>query len=360
MNVYKIGGKNIGINYGDGFASSILKRELSLYPLVNYEPHIVINFNSKLCEEVIVVNPSIHEEFKKGFRCKFKRWNVSFIPKRNILEVYFEFNDNQGRSWLKKLLGKQYTHPFEAIGQIFHEIILIPAFFFYSEELSLIHASALEYDSNKAMIIAGTGGVGKTLIELELIIKKGYKFLSDDMVFVSKDGQIWPNYAYPKIYGYNILGDNLMRNKILKNRSFLDRLQWHAKMWYSPSEVRRRVNPNNFFVGKVGNKSKIKKLYFLSKGNYNEFSVEPLSLENLIKLNLEIMNTEYFIFIKHLIWHKVNSLLLNKNALIDRNKVFENWSKVLFQALSECEVSFLKIPLHYKITEVKDKILSIF
>ena len=104
---------------------------------------------------------------------------------------------------------------------IFFESIFFP--FFIWEMLSLnhlylIHAAALKSPSGQGMLFAANGRQGKTTITLSLL-RNGYSFLSDDMVFLNQQNKVLP---YPRDFHIDpILG------KSFKELSFLSDLPAH-------------------------------------------------------------------------------------------------------------------------------------
>ena len=181
--------------------------------------------------------------------------------------------DENQRSFIQKYNGIQHTHPFEDIGRIFHELVLIPSLFFFADSIALIHGSALETKNNDSIIIGGAGGVGKTSLELFLIFNKNLKFLADDIVIVDKDKFVWPNYAYPKIYGYNTKENKDLEKKVLQKRGVLDKAQWLFKKSLTGRPVRRRVNPKIFYNGSISNGSKLSDYFILFRGDYKDFEI---------------------------------------------------------------------------------------
>jgi len=357
--VYKIASKSFAIRYGDGLASKLLQKELSLYEKTKSPPDILVSINDKLDgNNILAKNPLTHAEFENGFSCNFGPAIVTWIKKKDGLYVNLTFDENR-KSWRKKLRSIQYTHPFENVGQVFHELVLIPTLFFFPEELTIIHGSALETEENKAIVIAGTGGVGKTALELFLILGKKMKFLSDDMTIIDKNGYVWPNYAFPKIYGYNVLGDKSIEEKLLQNRGIFDKVQWSLIKKISPYRVRRRVNPYIFYNQQVSTGSKLSKLFILFRGKYTNFSIEDLSVNKAIEINLKIINSEYTTFLKHLYWHEVNRLLMGIKPIIDVESVLHKWYELQKGVLNNCRCYLVKIPLGSKLTELRKWFLSV-
>jgi len=266
--------------------------------------------------------------------------------------------DENKKSLFQKFIGRQYTHPYENIGQIFHELVIIPTLFFYPDELSIIHGSALELKDKKGIIIGGTGGVGKTSLELLLISKVKSKFLSDDITIIDKAGYIWPNYAYPKIYRYNTVGKKSLEKKVLQDRGFLDKVQWNFIKFFPDRPSRRRVNPKTFYDEKIGFRTKVSDYFILFRGNYKDFDIRKISSEEAAKINLEIIKTEYSMFFKHLFWHKVNRSILNDEQLIDADLVLSKWYSLQKKVLSSCRCNLVEIPMDSDISELEEKMLS--
>ena len=117
----------------------------------------------------------------------------------------------------------------------------------------------------KYLVVEGIIGVGKTSLELSMIQKNNFKFLADDVCLIDKNSNIWPNYAFPKIYRYNTQNKQEIEKKILKNRGYIDRFQWHFFKLFPNKPIRRRINPKIFYDNKVGVKSKLSDYYIFSK-----------------------------------------------------------------------------------------------
>jgi hypothetical protein len=358
--IYKIASKTVSVSYGVGPASKLLEQELALYERADTSADIVISINSPNKEvELLSRNPSAHARLNKGFSCDFGRSYVTWRKEGGIVYVDFSF-DEYRTSWLSKFLDIQYNHPFEYIGQVFHEIVLVPTLFFFPHEVTLIHGSALETPEGKAILFAGTGGVGKTSLELELVLRGKHKFLADDICILDQKGNLWPNYAFPKIYGYNTIGNRGTETKLLQGRGILDRLQWSLKLKRSSYGVRRRVNPKVFYGGKIGKGSRLSKIFFLFRGQYSHFSVEPiLSAERVATMNVEIIKAEYGKVFEHLHWHKFNSVATGSETVLDVSDLWDSWYRLQTKIFNSCHCYLIRIPLKSTVAELKDWVSSI-
>jgi serine kinase of HPr protein (carbohydrate metabolism regulator) len=73
----------------------------------------------------------------------------------------------------------------------------------FIDDVIVIHGSSV-YNNNTGYVFTGSGGSGKTAISTSLISEKNYKFIADDITFLSKDGRLYGNFEFPKIYHYNV------------------------------------------------------------------------------------------------------------------------------------------------------------
>lgn len=315
--------------------------------------------NDNFKKNIVAKNPSDHEELQNGFRCKLDDAFITWIFKDRKLKIYFDFNENK-KNLYRKFLSIQFTHPYENIGKIFHELVFIPTLFFFPDDISIIHGSAVQTNNDKAVLIGGTGGVGKTSLELSLIQKNNFKFLADDICIIDKNSNLWPNYAFPKIYRYNTQNNEELEKKVLKNRGFFDRFQWHFFKLFPNKPIRRRINPKIFYNNKLGVKSKLSDYFILFKGNFKKFNIRDISAEKAANLNLEIIKAEYSMFLKHIYWHRINRSVLKDELILDEEAILKKWLVLQKKVLKKCSCNLVEIPLKFSIIDLEKKMLSIF
>ena len=358
---FEFGSKLVRIDFGDGAASRLLKEELSLYRSANEHKNadIVVDMNQPGgLNGVRLQNPQSHSEISDGFQCKFAPSSVTWRPTDQALHVDFGFNESNRsllRSFAPKWRSISYTSQVEEVGQVFHELVLIPALFFFSDQVTLIHGSAVERPGEGAIIFTGTGGVGKTSLELELILGHGYRFLADDICILTAGGSVHPNMAFPKIYAYNTLQDPLVRRRLLNGRSVIDKGQWAWKSRRSPTSVRRRVNPIHFFDGRVSRDScRLSKLFVIVRSSVREPVLCSISAEEAVSMNIETLKAEYAVIFNHIYWHKFNSMVLKRPSLIDDVQIFEKWRRLQTKALHAVERFLLQVPVEWSALALKN------
>lgn len=147
---------------------------------------------------------------------------------------------------------------------------------------AFVHASSIVKDNN-AIIFPARGGVGKTSTLTKLIYEKGWRFLGDDLTIISKDGTVYLNPKYIQVYPYNLMQTPLLKEKLMRNRSILDRLNWTLyKMKRGLKGVRRRASPESLFSKDyIGEKGRISKAFFLVNHSRDEIIITKISSEDI-------------------------------------------------------------------------------
>lgn len=349
---YRIFGHSTLVNT-DGFAGEeLLHNELGLYPKLakDEQPDLLINYVDSIdtADSVESRNPSLHESLADGFIATMGPVKVQFLLQNGLLmQVNFAFkprNPNYLWQGLKKLKDIQFLTEQEAIGQIFHELVLLPAAFF-NRANTIVHASGILTSNHQTILFGGTGGVGKTSLELELCLRKNCAFVSDDICVVANDGMVHPNLTYPKVYAYSVKGNLDLKKRIFAGRSIIDRLQWKLMSKIGLDKVRRRISPLNMYQNMVSVPSKLDRYIVLSKERTSELKIEHISPDLAAKLNAKVIQSEYGIFFNHIYWHEYNKYLLGNEPLITWAELFGRIESNFHTALKTAKAYKLKIPI---------------
>ncbi len=158
---------------------------------------------------------------------------------------------------------------------------------------SYIHASSIERDGH-GLAIMGWGGVGKTTSLLKLVLEDGWKFLSDDLGIVDTDGNLYRSPKRLQIYGYNCLGQPLIANRLLANRSIQDRLNWSARLaLFGGKAIRRRIGAADLFGPKaLCNTAPLKDIIYLEKTSANDYLTKEISASDVARRMSAIVMAE--------------------------------------------------------------------
>ncbi len=359
----EIFGKKFAI-YFDGIDSKEFMEEISIYEsssnkfnIYDYEVVFLRNNNCTFSEEIISINPSSFFFLKDGsfavdYGHSIIHYQLTKIPKKVTVKV-------KQQSFLRKFLSMEYRSNLENLGQIFHELIAVPLMFFDKKKF-LIHASAVyDRDSNQVIMFGGTGGVGKTSLELFLSKKEKYSFFADDICVIDNDGFVYPNLSYPKIYGYNVMNNKFLTTKdLLKNDTLLSKIHWFLHYYLrGPNKVRRKLRPDYLFKGGIRRqKSKIGKYYILFRtATVKDICLTDVPVTKVVEPTIQIIKNEYYAFLRNIRWFVVNSELANKK--IDLQEFNVAFSKeILENALKGAEIYVLKIPLTLSHNEFLEKV----
>lgn len=355
---YLIGSKTFSIFYDDTIISRVLQEELVLYPLSSEKTDIEIHF-VQVSSKALSINPRSHKEIPNGFSINEKRYSIEWLIIDKSPRIYFNFFGNPNDYLFKFLISMQFTHPFEQIGQTFHEEVIIPALMLYfPDHISPIHGSAVESPEGNGIIFGGTGGVGKTSIELELIFNYGYKFIADDMALVTRKGVLHPNYAYPKIYAYNTINSKDIYKKLMTGRSVIDRFWWHIQKLRSINNTRRRAQLKEFYSGCLSNGTRLKYMFILLRTNCKQIKCRSIDNERAASMNNDIIKTELYRHLNHLYWHEFNRRFIG-NKIFDTHRILDQWVAMQKNVFSGIQCWVVEIPLHIDIISLKKYIPQI-
>ena len=158
---------------------------------------------------------------------------------------------------------------------------------------SWLHASVLEKDGD-AIAVSGWGGTGKTSTSLRLVMRHGYRFLSDDFGLVDEGGMAWRNPVRMQVYPYNLLNDPPLARRLLERRGPLDRSAWLAhKLLRGPSGVRRRISAAALLgPDAVARSARLSTVVFLRRTTEPAISLRPADPQRLARIAANTMLVE--------------------------------------------------------------------
>jgi hypothetical protein len=340
----------------------VIYEQLSYYPQFpnNEASEVIVNICKDLSHHKIYKkNPSIHWEIENGFIAVLPTYKVAFYLLNQKLHIDLSINTSGGLllSLIRKFINMEFATREERIAETLFESVLVPSIFFDSNKF-LVHSSGFVKDENN-IIVGGTGGSGKTSLEIELCLNKNYKFVNDDIAVISNNGSLLPNLAHPKIYGYNVFGNPNLKKRLLENRSLFDRFHW----WFTysllgSSKVRRRLFLKDNISYTCQNIS-LTKFFILSKDNVDKPSIKKISPEHAAELNLNVMLAEYNLFINHFYWHEFNSILDVKDPIIKYEKVRENLLQNSLSVFENTNNYIIRIPLEIDHSEFLKSVTQI-
>jgi len=240
---------------GEGLVPTALRRELrSLSDADPGDPRLGIEFVEslpRLRESVpagrgLAVDNAFHwehETFSYRLAKEGKELRVLVQPKVEVLG-----NQDGPERW-RRFRDWNFLLPEEAVARD-----LLYALFDYASQVAQIplgqshlHASAVERDGHAVAFVA-EGGVGKTTAMLHLVLKEGWRYLSDDLLVVDRDGIAHRSPKRLQIYGYNVKDQPHLARALMRGRSWSDRLQWAYRMRrHGPRKVRRRISAKRLF-----------------------------------------------------------------------------------------------------------------
>jgi len=222
--------------------------------------------------------------------------------------------------------------------------------------LSFIHAAAVEING-KGFIFPAPGGIGKTALISYLRNLPGFKFFGDDFVIVNSQGEM---FSYPSdfsIYPYHLTVfpeiKNMKAGKFLRSRKYFFGYYWVKKAinfiakrtHFSSGPLLKGWNSNYAKVPAealistkdIGVKTAIYATVFLERYTGDTIEVETVSSEELVKMVVNVLNTEFKYGISYF-------NILTASLGLNPNDFYEKQRDILKAAISNTKCYRFKIP----------------
>lgn len=356
----KIFGKTIAIQNTISSFDRELLSEFSLYqdPDLDSNPDIDISITDEINSRIINNNPAMHYEYENGFGMKFGpifiQWDFSTLPVRSFVCIQ-RIKKSPLHALTSKILSMEYTL-LKAIGQILHEFVLVPMTYFFPD-IAPVHGSSVIYKDG-VIIFGGTGGVGKTSTLLSLKKKKKIAFYSDDHLILNRTNA-YPNFAYPKIYAYNVINERRMEKSILKNYSMASKLHWYFWKRVDQSKVRRRISPLDLFDKPGKNEYPVSSYLIFNRCSNDTMHIRRIESNQASALTLEIMKTELAGLNNHFYWHNYNRSIQGNHALFSLPDVFNRWKSIYTKAFHHKKTYIIDVPITIDHSLFKSRLLDI-
>lgn len=345
---------------------TLLKEVLQLYrtPPSDSLVDVEVNFTDNLPPiEDYSQNPSVH---KFSFQLMHTKIGNTWISWERRLDSKMQLHITiaiQKQNFLKKMLSRwrsmEFPSDVEYFVQILHELVLVPSQYFLQDRAP-IHAAAIG-SSSGCVLIAGTGGVGKSSALISVRDDPNLKFMADDIAVVDSKGGVFGNMAWPKIYGYNCIG-NGMEKILLKSRGAFDNLHFRVRNRIDPTKVRRKIRPDALFQSTESNRLQLKALIYVFRENVDRLSIKPLESDVAAALTCSVLEPEYSIFHNHIHWSEYNAKMLGYPPMIRMDDIRRNWFQTYQSAFTGIECNKLIVPVRMRHIEyqsyIKDLISS--
>jgi len=336
----------------------LLSESLALYDeATDPTPDVILDFSARGNQKAIISrNPKLMTRYEKGFSADFGVCSVEWDAiNSSPLRVNIQLRKIDYRSVLRRLrrlLSMEYSTEVERFEQILYELILVPTVYFLPG-LALVHAASVGTEKG-CVLLTGTGGVGKSSALLSAAENKEIAFISDDIAVIDEAGLVYANFAWPKIYGYNCVGNN-MQQELMKGRGVVDKLHFSIRNKLNPSRVRRKIRPDRLFKKYIANGCPLKETLFLFRENVDGVQLESMSRDVAVRMISEVMSAEYYVLHKYLNWEAYNALGTGRTPLITMDGTIRKWEEVLDKAL-QTNIRKMAIPLQIPHNEYQERV----
>jgi len=180
---------------------------------------------------------------------------------------------------LKGLLGVEYSNRFRLLRMLIANYSLlwsVVAITILKKDVAFIHAGAVVHNG-AVILIAGTGGGGKTSATMQLIERSG-SFLSEDFGMLGADGQVYYSPKAISFYESDLRWGGAVSAWVRQSFSASDRLRW----WVLVRLLRRnplvKLSPDLMFSQSRG-EGLLGRAVYLRRVSKDSVQVEPIEAE---------------------------------------------------------------------------------
>lgn len=339
-----------------------LCEQLEYYPTsdIETEADVYVSIKNRMCHNILSRLSSDHDEIENGFVVHYLKWSVSYQKKSKKIYCEIELREEKNPilHFLKKLNNIEFLSVNERLRQIINENVLLPAIYFF-DNIAILHSAAVADKNKSAIMVGGSGGIGKTSMSLRLCRTKDYIFAADDMCVIDSKANLYPNLAFPKIYAYNIRNDNCLQSLVRSNLSNVKRLLWQfKKSVLGADRVRISLSPEKLHGRYYAETVKVSDYYMLNQ-NSDTFDFETIEKQKAVKISLDIMDVEYKVFHQHLLMHQKYCLDKKVEPIITKQDVWNRWEKTLMKAFSQVNCTEIKVPANLSHWAKLDKLTEL-
>jgi hypothetical protein len=178
-------------------------------------------------------------------------------------------------------------------------------------------------------------------------LEEGWSFAADDISVFSGNGELHPNYSYPKIYGYNLDAFPNLKAKVFDQKGILDRLHWSTHHTRGADKVRRRIDPRKLFPVLPENQThKLSDYVILSRDNVDKTSIQSISVGEAAAASAHVLATEFNEFLNHLHWQRFNHHLSGRE-ITEPSAAFtiDQWRQRIERTLANTRCWVLRAPI---------------
>jgi len=342
---------------GDESLEPMLAKSLELYADAgDREPEVNIRIGHAVSAHApSSINPTAHKTFAHGMQTSFPRIDVCWERAGDgRLEVEAVIKPRRGiRRTVHKLMSMEYPRGAETFEQMLHEFVLVPSVYFFKDVVP-IHAASVTI-AGSACLLAGTGGAGKSSAMLALRRNEDVGFVSDDIVIMSDTARVNGNMAWPKIYGYNCIG-NAMKSEILAGRGWIDRAHFNIKNHLNSANVRRKMSPDRLYRRVEPASVPLTRVYYVVREDVPEIRVSALGLSDAVDMTIAVISAEYSVFHDHLYWEEYNALATARPAMLTMAEVTANWRRVLTASFATVGCFKISVPFEVEHAVYQDSV----
>ena len=228
----------------------------------------------------------------------YKDGEVEFaLDISNPYSVLVKIFDSNNIKKSLRIFHKGFKNHLESQASLFYYriFLMVTQLWNVNHDYSYIHAASFEIN-NRSVLCSADSGVGKSSLLFALSRKKEYKFISDDLSVVNRDGSSSFLGSPLSLKPYHLNHFPFLKPIVRNSMPFMQRLQWGI---LQDKRLIYRMSYKKIFENKSTN-SDIKLCLHFCNHDKSSFDVRDITTEEFISLASTIINNEFFLLFRKL------------------------------------------------------------
>ena len=228
----------------------------------------------------------------------YKDGEVEFaLDISNPYSVLVKIFDSNNIKKSLRIFHKGFKNHLESQASLFYYriFLMFTQLWNVNHDYSYIHAASFEIN-NRSVLCSADSGVGKSSLLFALSRKKEYKFISDDLSVINRDGSSSFLGRPLSLKPYHLNYFSFLKPIVRNSMSFMQRLQWEI---LQDKRLIYRMSYKKIFENKSTN-SDIKLCLHFCNHDKQSFDVRDITTEEFISLASTIINNEFFLLFRKL------------------------------------------------------------
>lgn len=247
--------------------------------------------------------------------------------------------------WLRGLISVEHTSLEDYIKGCFASysgLYWILSVCLHKKKQAFIHSGVVKF-SNEALMLAGTGGCGKTSTILSFLEISNVNYLSEDFGILSKDNSVVYCEKTISLYHSDVIKGSPIAASSLKKQKAWIKFKWYYLTRLFKLNPIIKISPLDFSV-KEHDEVSLKHSVYLTRVNTNDLCIKSITQDEFSERTMKASIRELKTFIDILYLIEANATKDTKLTFPSVDNFLKEYQKIIRENISDTPCHLLAIP----------------